>query len=109
MIISQYRIIAAGLVALALFLSGWHAHKVVTEAALAKTLAEETEQHLKQEAEAFKKSSNLEEQLATLRQEFAQLNESTKDEVKAPIYSSCIVPNTGIMLYNQAITGKATR
>lgn len=106
--ISRYEIYFGFAVCIIFFGAGIYICHVFHEAALTRQFQAQIDDHAKKEKDANDKATALEKQLADLRMQNIKLNESIKNETKKAAYS-CVLPESGKLLINQAIAGISTR
>lgn len=97
-------VVAAG----ALYFAGYETRVKLDEAAKTIELAAQAEAQKKAQGEADTKAAAWEHQLADLRAANKKLTGRLRHETENAVYHSCVVPDTGVQIYNDALSGNAS-
>lgn len=100
--------ISAGLALVIGFGTGYKTKSLFDNSAEATRLVAEAKAQKTAQAEADAKAAEWEKQLADLRVANKKLTGRLYVETKKAIYSSCIVPDDGVRIYDDALSGGTT-
>lgn len=108
-LIGNWRMLAisAGAALLIGFGGGYKLKSLFDDSANATRLEAEAKAQKEAQAEADTKAAAWEKQLADLRAANKKLTGRLYVETKKAVYSSCIVPDDGVHIYNDALSGNA--
>jgi len=92
------------------FASGWYIRGNIAEARRNAEIAAAIKDRDERVAAYAEKSKKLEADLADLRRKSRQLSQRLDREIRGNrSYSECVVPDDGLLLLNEAVTGGRTR
>lgn len=104
-LLTNWKAIAVGAAILAIFSAGYELRVKLDEAAHAIELADEAKAQKEAQGKADTKAAAWEKQLADLRAANKKLDRRLHDETQAAVYSKCIVPDAGVQIFNDALSG----